>query len=161
VHESEINRLRREIRQLALAIADMRLAYEAADTMRSGYAPSYRVIEAGMVVIYCRAYTEDSKRRQPITLDLLPPDPDARRFHDELFKLRDQVYAHTDETPNRGIVDPFQVHRYTEGYRRWKPESFDKLEHLARSQEKVFRDALTQRERALRKAGIPPDPEAP
>jgi hypothetical protein len=160
VHESEINRLRREIRQLALAIADMRLAYEAADTMRRRSNPSSRVIEAGMVVIYCRAYTEDSKRRRPITLDLLPKEPEARRFHDELFKLRDQVYAHTDETANRAVLDPFQAHRYTEGYRRWKPESFDKLEQLARAQETVFREALTQREQALRGAGIPPSPEA-
>lgn len=158
MHKSDVNRIMREIRQLVLARKDMELVAEGAQVLRAdGYVPCVRLIEAGMVVSYCRAYSADGKRRIPVTAAMLPLDHRLAVFHDEIVKLRDTIYAHSDETPNRVSTDPFGDHRYTEGYHPWRPESFDVFIELARSQEMRFCKALTEREELLRASGAPSD----
>jgi len=156
---SEVNRVKREIRQLVLAIKDMRLTVEGAETLSSvDYFPNTPLIETGMVVTYCRAYSLVKGRRPPVTAQMLPEDDRGLSLHNELVKLRDTIYAHSDETDNRVVVDPFGAHNYTEGSRPWKREAFGPVIELARAQEAKFREALTSREASLRAAGVPPDP---
>lgn len=155
MHDSEVNRIKREIRQLVHAAKDMQEVREAAETLSTlEGVPCAGIMVTGMVVTYCRGYTLVDGRRVPVTATMLP-EGDALKAHVELFKLRDTVNAHSDETPNRVVADPFGEHRYTEAYHPWKPESFAQVVDLARSQEERFRTELRRREGELRVAGVP------
>lgn len=157
MHPSEVNRLKREVLQLVKAEMDMWLVAEAAETLGTErYVPCERIVETGLIVAYCRAYTPDSKRRCPVTLEFLP-DGAALDLHNRLFELRDTVYAHSDETDARVAVDPFGEHSYSEGYRPLNGLAMPTIASLARDQQMRFRAALTEREDALRAAGVPPD----
>ena len=156
VDESEVNRIKREIGQLVKARKDMRMVAEQAALFEGNESVPVASIEStGMVVAYCRGYSPDGKRRDPITASLLPRGG-GLAIHDELFALRDRVLAHSDETPNRISADPFGEHRYTEGYRHWNPTVFPKIVELAKAQEQRFTDEQNQRQDKLRAAGVPP-----
>lgn len=107
--ESERNRLRNEIRRLALPrltwnrsrsprkLAEVRLN-EAAE----------RVMHTGIVVTYLRPFYNAGIG----TLDIdewAPTDPDAARLHNALLKLRSKVYGHTDESPWRDVEDTSEL----------------------------------------------------
>lgn len=97
---------------LLLAAEDMRQAATAArlvKDLRAEAAPSMtldqyhliHVLETGLVVSYMRPFSSSrSKSFEPLTRDAFVVAK-WHALHDELKSLRDQVYAHIDDHPNR------------------------------------------------------------
>lgn len=154
--ESETNKLKRAIRQLVKAEADMKLVADAASSVVGETWP--RLLETGIVVGYCRAYTCDAKRRVPATVNHLPRKTSLRALHDRLLELRDTVHAHSDETDAREAVDPFGQHRYTESYRPFQASAFPRIARLAAHQRHQFRRERKRLEALLRDAEVPAEP---
>jgi len=106
LHESDRNRLTNEARRLVLAEADMRQVMAAVDALlgETLNGDLCRALETAVIVCYARAFTT-SNTVGPLTEDWTPADPVERRFHDEIMRLRDKVYAHTDKIGARDIAD--------------------------------------------------------
>jgi hypothetical protein len=60
------------------------------------------VLEAGMIVTYVRCFSGGSAKAISLSSDL---PADLRTFHEELIERRNKVYAHTDPTELRQIVN--------------------------------------------------------
>jgi hypothetical protein len=149
----------REINQLVKAEMDMRLVADAAEALSTtDYVPCERIVETGLVVAYCRAFTNDDKRREPVTVTMAPKAGQELELHSVLFKMRDTLYAHSDESPGRGAYDPFGEHAYVEGYRPINPGALPRIAALARRNQEAFRIGVGERSQALRDAGVPADP---
>jgi hypothetical protein len=106
VHHTEVNRVRKETWRLAVAEQDMRLVANAAQELAEPHAPSL-VLEAGLVVIYCRSFSGPPKQGwtpQHIVDELAPED----ELHAKLWEARNRLYGHTDEDyeHRRKAVDP-------------------------------------------------------
>src|SRR5262245_26959571 len=154
LHESERSRLLRELKRLRLAQSDMAQAAAADEALKGEREESAlgRALEAACVVIYTRPFTSNNVGR--LGDEWAPTDPEERALHDELCKKRDQVYAHSDETPTRDVVDigasiGSDHPVYAE---RWHPMNRDVLPALIRmawAQEKRFYDAAVKVERRL------------
>jgi hypothetical protein len=105
LNESERNRLERELCRLRLAGSDMAQAAAAAEALKREReeSPLGRALETACVVIYARPFTANKVGR--LGEEWAPTDREERALHDELCKKRDQVYAHSDETSLRDVVD--------------------------------------------------------
>lgn len=159
MHVSDVKRVKRELGQLVKAEMDMRLVAEAATALAEDQYPTCpRILETGLIVAYCRAFTKDGRGRIPVTTTMVPTAGEDLRLHNVLFKLRDTVYAHSDETMARGAFDPFGEHAYVEGYRPLRSEVLPQIGELAGKQQRQFRAAIEDRSRRLTAAGVPPDP---
>lgn len=105
--------LRRRLTALRLAVWDMNDVMETALYLlgrheepppgHDGELPFRvrRTLEAGLVVSYCRPFSESDG-----LMSLSPPkglSHEARQIHEELRKRRNKVYAHTDQSPYRLI----------------------------------------------------------
>jgi len=102
-------RLLSEIKRLVLAESDMKQVATAADYLHA-YAGEMsdhveRVVWTGIAVTYARPFSQSNRigaiRGKLARLD----DPLTRSLHERLCELRDQLFAHTDATELRGIVD--------------------------------------------------------
>ena len=154
LHETERNRLVRELRRLRLAQSDMAQAATAAQALKEEREESVlgRALETACVVIYARPFTSNKVGR--LGDEWAPTDPEERALHDELCRKRDQVYAHSDETGLRDVVDigasigkDYPV--YAE---QWHPVNREVLPvfiRMAWRQEKRFYDAAVGIERKL------------
>jgi hypothetical protein len=163
---SDRNRIVRELRRLKLAASDMRLVAGAAETLAEDeHVACERMLETGLVVTYARSFTPDSKRRR-LGDEWAPVDPADQRLHDRLLELRNELYAHTDETDARGIEDVAAMlgtgaHRYAESYVPLDRDRLPAIADLARKQEARFDAAqnleleLGRRNRRLAAGGGP------
>ncbi len=61
-----------------------------------------RVLETGVLVTYARAFSGKPSRTIQVSSGL---SPDLRKFHNEIIGRRNKVYAHTDDTDIRVIVN--------------------------------------------------------
>jgi hypothetical protein len=107
IDETEANRLRRQLRSVLLAAADMEEAAAAARELMPRPLdddPLSHVLETGMVVAYARPF-KNSALRVPKGFILGESDGPDDDLHAELIELRDQAYAHTDEGSGRDIAD--------------------------------------------------------
>ena len=94
---SEVNRLIKEIRAVALAASDMRQAAAAAEALANEHQNVHvmRALETAVVVCYWRPFAS----RNAVRLDpaeWTPRDQQEIAAHETLKALRDKVYAHTD-----------------------------------------------------------------
>lgn len=157
VHDTEVNRLRNEIRRLLLAQNDMQLVAEGAEAL-ADEAPN-RLLEAGLVVVYCRAFSGSPREGvEPKTVvDSLAPESPLQA---ELFEARNKLYAHTDDdyAGRREAVDPFGEHSYAEEYRLLNLELLPPIRELALATAERFKEEREAREQRLRDAGVPPEP---
>lgn len=104
--DDEKRKLREQVERLLLASNDMRYAsagakYLAAMKINSD---ALRAFETGVVVTYARPFTRHGVGQ--LGRDEWAPEDQAHRaVHCELIWLRNRVFAHTDKTDMRGIVD--------------------------------------------------------
>jgi hypothetical protein len=108
--ERERNRLKNEIRRLRLAAADMEQVATAARTLMEVRLndDAVSVMHTGIVVTYLRPfYKAGIGSLDPE--EWAPEDEDAGRIHDALMRLRNTVYAHTDESPWRDVEDTSEL----------------------------------------------------
>jgi hypothetical protein len=154
LHESERNRLVRELRRLRLAQSDMAQAATAAEALKEEREESIfgRVLETACAVIYARPFTSNNVGR--LGEEWAPTDPQERALHDELCQKRDQVYAHSDETPMRDVVDiGASIGKDHPVYaEQWHPVNREVLPDFIRmawGQEKRFYDAAVEVEGQL------------
>jgi hypothetical protein len=152
VHESEKNRIQREIRRLTWATTDMKLVVEAVDEFEWG---GSRVLEAGIFVTYARPFKTSGRPALP---EELAPLSEDEVLHEELIRRRDTVYAHSDEGGARKVVDPFGEHSYADAYEPLGAAKFAAIRDLAQRQRERFETALQLRVEKLRAAGVPADP---
>jgi hypothetical protein len=152
--EGERNELRRELTRLRLAQSDMAQAAAAAEALKGEReeSPLGRALETACVVIYARPFTSNKVGR--LGEEWAPTDPEERALHDELCKRRNQVYAHSDETPLREVVDiGASIGKDHPVYaEQWHPVNRDVLPAfiaMAWKQEKRFYDAAVEVERQL------------
>jgi hypothetical protein len=111
-----------------------------------------RALETACVVIYARPFTANKIGR--LGDEWAPTDPEERALHDELYRKRDQVYAHSDETPMRDVVDigasigkDYPV--YAEQWHPVNREVLPAFIRMAWAQEKRFYDAAVEVEHKL------------
>jgi hypothetical protein len=154
LHESERNRLQRELRRLRLAQSDMAQAATAAEALKGEREESVlgRALETACVVIYARPFSSNNIGR--LGEEWAPTGHDERALHDELCKKRDQVYAHSDETSLRDVVDiGTSIGKEHPVYvEQWHPVNRDVLPAfiaMAWAQEKRFYDEAVKIERQL------------
>ena len=106
MHESERNSLMREVRRFRFAQADMRQAAAAAEALSREHHNDdlCRALESAIVVIYARPF---ARRNQVGMLgdEWAPTEPLLHNLHNELLEKRNQVYAHSDETAMRDVID--------------------------------------------------------
>jgi hypothetical protein len=161
MHESDVNRLRKEIWRLALAALDMRLVANTAQELMDGHDPS-SVVETGLVVTYCRSFSGPPKddRKPEHVVDELAPVGDRLSLHTKLFEARNKLLAHTDEdyASRRRTVDVFGNHSYKAEYPpKLRPEQLFPIRALALALADRFSTAQKERERVLREAGVEPE----
>jgi hypothetical protein len=102
-------RLLGEIKRLVLAESDMWQVATTADYLHANVRQMSdhvkRVMWTGIAVTYARPFSQSNRigaiRGKLARLD----DPLQRSLHERLCELRDQLFAHTDDTELRGIVD--------------------------------------------------------
>jgi hypothetical protein len=156
MHESDVNKTKRELRRVLLAEQDMRLVANEVAAIQEQPSLYSRALEAGLVVIYARAYTEDGRRNRP-EVELHRQDADGE-IHRRFMDLRDQVYAHADETDARAAVDPFGDYGYAE---EWEPLNANDrrlLGELAARQHERLKAERERLQQVLRDAGVDPTP---
>jgi hypothetical protein len=107
--ETTRERLRREVKRLVLAESDMsQVAVAAEHLSRHGAKMNsqvVRVLWTGIAVTYARPFSK-ANTVGPVEGRLVRlEDPMQRSLHGRLCELRNQLFAHTDETELRGIVD--------------------------------------------------------
>jgi hypothetical protein len=123
-------RFDREMRRLAAALLgteDMGAVLKTVEHLRAGpddeeddaRARVRRTLETGMFVTYARPFTPSRglarlKRASGLSQEL-------RNRHAELLALRDQTYAHTDETPHREIFELSDADEFVTWLREREP----------------------------------------
>lgn len=102
MHESDRNaRLKRQ-KALLLAASDMEQAVAAARALQREHDDVWlmRALETAIAVSYARAFTQSNLLQ--LDRDEYRPTAEAfGRWHDDLYALRDSVYAHTDPKGGR------------------------------------------------------------
>jgi len=153
--ERERNRLLREVRRFRFAQADMRQAAAAAEALQreQGDGDLCRALETAIVVIYARPFTPPNKVG-PLGPEWAPTEPLLHNLHRELMEKRDQVYAHSDETALRDVVDNGATlgkdHPvYSEQWYRVSRSMLPIFIRMAREQEGRFYKAAVERESKL------------
>ena len=136
----------RGAKRLVLAAQDMGEASDAASDLvqRNGV----RIIETALAVSYARPWTKATVGA--LEEHWLPTDRVEQELHFELIRLRDKVYAHTDdELGARGVRDVGGMVGATKvmlasEWRPLRPELVPVIEQLAASQRKRFRAAADE-----------------
>ncbi len=87
-----------------------------------GNGPLRRALETAIAVSYARPFAPGN-RAGSLRNGWEPANPRQAAFHDALIELRNQVYAHTDRTEARSVVDLKQLLGLEdEGGRRYAEE---------------------------------------
>ncbi len=90
-------------KRLVLAAQDMQDARDAAEALSARVGPA-RPLETAIVVSYARPWTRSTIKR--LGPHWLPADESDLRLHGTLLRLRDKLYAHTDDDLGaRGMHD--------------------------------------------------------
>jgi hypothetical protein len=142
-HQLEL--LYRRLHALALGGSDMHDVLETARYLRGEHAevPGHdggvpwhvrRVLETGMFVTYARPFAEARRPGLPRLKRAAGLSEELRATHNEILERRNKVYAHTDETPRRRIIelsDPEEraaaVRKDVEYLEQWFPPTRDGL----------------------------------
>lgn len=115
--ESDLaNHLERRLHALVLGAIDMYDAWEAARYLlgdhpeAAGHATGApwrvrRTMETGMFVTYARPFVHSRGVGLPRLKRAVNLTAELRESHEEILSRRDAVYAHTDETPLRRILE--------------------------------------------------------
>jgi hypothetical protein len=142
----------RRVHRLELAAGDMRDAAGAAEWFapRARTLPPEvaRVVEAGIVVVYARPFTNNDIG----ILDRVkyaPRDSRRRELHELLIELRMKLHAHTDTTSLRHVIEGV-VHQDQRGsavemvVETLNPREFEDVARLAREQQARFESAAAE-----------------
>ena len=155
MHESERNRLVKKLRLLILGQSDMAQAAMGAMTLkeRSLNDHAVRCMETGIVVCYARPFNKRNNAGY-LCSKWAPEDPSMKEIHDELLDRRDQVYAHTDRTGARDIVNLDEMPglpspSYAERYQPL-PLALPRIITLAEAQQTRFREVAEEMQERLR-----------
>jgi hypothetical protein len=117
VNDTERAEVEHQVKCLRLAAWDMDQAHSGAISIpHSTFAGVRAVLETGLAVSYARPFTRsDAKPRLNLLhllpdgrqdgSDWLPEDPLDLGIHGQLMRLRNEVYAHTDDTEWRKVVN--------------------------------------------------------
>jgi hypothetical protein len=153
--DTERHRLLNEIRRLRLAESDMNQVAAAANALHNERLNGdlCRALETAIAVCYARPYGSSNKVGG-LGDEWLPEDPSGRALHDALLRRRDQVYAHTDRTDARDIVDIFGDGTFAEEWRPLSREALPRIIVLVAHQQTRFREGVEERQAALR--SLPP-----
>ena len=146
----------RAAKRLVLASQDMGDAADAAAGLIAR--PGSRILETALAVSYARPWTDASIAA--LDAHWAPAEDVDRRLHDELLRLRDKLYAHTDEELGaRGISD---VSNYVDAptpvlaaaWRFLRPEFLPAFEELSKSQRARFREAANELSLLVRRFAV-------
>ena len=129
-------------------------------SLRPAAENSRPVLEAGLMVTYCRSFSgppKEGRRPQHVVDALAPESP----LHAMMWEARNKVHAHTDEdyAGRREALDVSYNHTYEATY----PPHFDSdhltsIRTLAFGLAETFKEAREARESSLRDAGVSADP---
>jgi hypothetical protein len=126
-----------------LAAQDMEDARDAADRLQA--APRVRPLETALAVCYARPWTKSSIGQ--LGEQWLPEDGEGLKRHRDLIRLRNKLYAHTDDDLGaRGIRDVSGGGKPTFAT-EWKPmleEAVIGARQLAETQRLRFREAVDE-----------------
>jgi hypothetical protein len=110
-----------------------------------------RALETAIVVCYWRPFSKSNKvgtighKWKTLT--------EAPNLHKEMRRLRNEVYAHTDITGAREVVDVGKMlgeaSAWTEGWQAIRREALPNIRELARRLEEELAAAVSERIRAL------------
>jgi hypothetical protein len=113
MHESERNRLRKQLRLLRFAAGDMRQARAAITallaTTEEDDVNLMLALETAVVVCYARPFTEGEGVGR-LDAEWAPEDDHDASVHEELLYLRDKAGAHTDKKSGRDVVERFELY---------------------------------------------------
>jgi hypothetical protein len=136
----------RAAKRLVLASQDMADAAEATALLIQR--PNSRVLETALAVSYARPWTEASIAALDTHWE--PAAETHQELHREIIRLRNKVYAHTDEelgargvrdvSSLAGTPDPLLVSEW----RTLKPELLPVFEELSKQQRTRFREAANE-----------------
>jgi hypothetical protein len=148
MHESERNRVINEIQKLRLAEEDMAQAAMAASYLANKDLNDdlCRALETAVAVCYARPFGRNGVGM--LGPEWLPADDHHPFFHDALLEVRDQVYAHTDRTTVREVVQVGEG-SYAEAWLPFSRKARTHFIELARYQEARFRAGVEERQKAL------------
>jgi len=148
-------RLRKEITRFRLAQSDMRQVLAAAQALHAERHNGYlcRALETAIVVCYARPFGKRNKVG-PIH-ENWPPLTQFPKLHAELLSLRDKVYAHTDETEARQVVDVGEMlgsdeKSFTEGWSAIRRDALPAIAKLAGELDVCLGHAVDERVTLLR-----------
>lgn len=136
----------RAAKRLLLASQDMREAHEAAEWLIER--PSARILETALAVSYARPWTSASIGE--LEDHWLPTADLDRNLHSDLLRLRNKLYAHTDDDLGaRGIRDVSGMIgskgiTLANEWRHLKPELLPVMSQLATGQQARFRSAVNE-----------------
>jgi hypothetical protein len=150
VPATERDRLLRDITRFRLARGDMRQVVAAAkalhDERHNG--DLCRALETAIVVCYARPF---GRRNKVGALhENWGPLKQFPKIHAQLLSLRDKVYAHTDETEARQVVDVgallgLEAPSCTEGWFPIKREALASIAMLANDLDAALGEAIDER----------------
>jgi hypothetical protein len=112
----ELEHLYRRLHALVLGGSDLYDVLQTAQYLRGEHpdAPGHdgrlpwhvrRTLETGMFVTYARPFVDASGRGLPQLKRARGLSAELRASHEEILERRNRVYAHTDETPLRRILE--------------------------------------------------------
>jgi hypothetical protein len=136
----------RAAKRLLLASQDMREAHEAAEWLIER--PSARILETALAVSYARPWT--SAAIGELEDHWLPTADLDRSLHSDLLRLRNKLYAHTDDDLGaRGVRDVSGMIgskgiTLVNEWRHLKAELLPVMSQLATSQQARFRSAVNE-----------------
>ena len=140
---SERERLIADVEPLLFAESDMRQVIAAVDALAADNLNGdlCRALETAIVACYARAFTENKVGK--LGAKWKPSDPDQRKLHHELIRVRNKVYAHTDRIGARQIVDAGAMLglgrvAYIEAWHPLDREKLPAIRALAADQDKRF-----------------------
>jgi hypothetical protein len=143
----ERDRLVNEIRRARLAQNDLRQVIAAATALKDEHLNGdlCRALETAIVVCYARPFSK-SNAIGPIGDRFVPPE--LRGLHKGLIRARDKVYAHTDLTDARDVVDvgallALDVPAYAEEWRPLDREGLVDVIRLAVEIDKRLEERVT------------------
>jgi hypothetical protein len=141
----KLEALYRRLHALVLGGSDMHDVLETARYLRGEHAeaPGHdggvpwhvrRVLETGMFVTYARPFAERRRPGLPRLKRAAGLSEELRATHNEILERRNRVYAHTDETPLRRIIElsnaeerAAAVRKEVEYLEQWFPPTRDGL----------------------------------
>jgi hypothetical protein len=143
--EAKRDKLRRHRDVFVLAVSDMRQAWAAAEYLHRATMNDYagRAFWTGLVVTYARPYLRSNRIGHVKGKLATPRDIELQPLHGFLMARRNDLAAHNDATPFRGVIDlsdfgMTQGRTHAEMYNDWDPSVLPDIARLAHHQERRF-----------------------